>query len=76
MTLSATLNDETLTLCCPHCGHSFGKKASWVKVVRQYACDRCLQRVLMGYDAKVAIFDANARLSQPVHDGLAAPLLP
>ena len=61
MTLSAMLNDEMFTLGCPHCSHSFVKKASWVKVVRHYACDRCQQRVLMGYDAKVAIFAANAR---------------
>ena len=59
MTLSATLHDAVLTLFCPHCGHSFHKKGSWVKVVRQYACDSCHQPVIMGYEEKLAIFHAN-----------------
>jgi DNA-directed RNA polymerase subunit RPC12/RpoP len=63
MTLSATLNQAILTIRCPHCGHSFDKKGSWVKVVRQYACDRCHQRVIMGYDARLAIFHEN----EPAH---------
>jgi hypothetical protein len=60
MTLSPALNDAMLTLSCPHCGHWFDKKGSWVKAVRQYACDGCLQRVIMGYNEKLAIFHANA----------------
>ena len=59
MTLSATLYEAMLNIRCPHCGHSFNKKGSWVKIVRQYACDRCHQRVRMGYGAKLAIFHEN-----------------
>jgi len=59
MTLSPALKDVVLALRCPHCDHSFDKKGSWVKVVRQYACHRCHQSVIMGYDEKLAIFRAN-----------------
>jgi transposase-like protein len=65
MTLSPVLNDTTFTLACPHCGHSFDKKGSWVKVVRHYTCDKCRTRVLMRYDTKVAIFSGLHRQGRP-----------
>jgi uncharacterized protein YlaI len=64
MTLSAALHSVTITLCCPHCGHSFAKKGSWVKVIRQYVCESCHQRVRMDYLTKVALFEAHARPSE------------
>ena len=62
MTLSSKLHDVILALKCPHCGHPSNKKGSWIKVVREYTCSECYRRVQVGYEAKLALFHANAHL--------------
>ena len=50
--------DQTLLIhACPRCGHHREATGSWFKSISYYECKACQQRVRVGYNDKVALFE-------------------
>ena len=61
MPLPTAFDQTILVHACPHCGHHREGTGSWFKSISHYECEACGQRVRVGYEDKVAIFEAYMR---------------
>ena len=57
MPLPTAFDQTTLIHVCPHCGHRREGTGSWFKSISYYECKACRQRVRLGYNDKVALFE-------------------
>ena len=58
MSLPTAFDQTILVHACPHRGHHREGTGSWFKSISYYECKACGQRVRVGYEDKVVLFEA------------------
>ncbi|CDX22223.1 conserved hypothetical protein [Mesorhizobium sp. ORS 3324] len=51
------LRHVAMTFECPLCNHAIIKKGSWFKTIGTFKCDACGNRIRLGYEDKLALFE-------------------
>lgn len=59
--LSDELRDVPIEFQCPACSHPIVRMGSWLKTIAAFRCDGCGDKVRIGYEEKLAIFERYLR---------------